>query len=268
MAANRPRAAVPADGVAWVTGASSGIGRALALELARRGWTVAATARGEEALVALAQSTQGLPGRIIGHAGDVTDAAAMAACVAAVEAAHGPVALAVLNAGIAPYIRAPHIDVAAVQKVFAVNTLGVFNGLAAVMPAMAARGRGQIAVTGSMAGYGGLPKAAAYGGSKAAVIHACEALKFDCDNLGIKLQLVSPGFIRTPLTDENDFPMPFLMEVEEAARRCVDAFGENRFEIVFPRRLAFILKAVNLLPYGLYFPLVARFTGWRDRPPG
>ncbi|KQU50984.1 oxidoreductase [Bosea sp. Leaf344] len=255
----------PKDGVAWITGASSGIGEAVALELARRGWTVAITARRLEQLEDLARRAEGLPGRLVAHAGDVTDSASMEHVVDTIEHVHGPIALAFFNAGIAPYVRAGALDIAAFEQAFAVNTLGVARGLAAVLERMKARGRGQIAVNASTAGYGGLPKAAAYGASKAAAIHLCEALKFDCDRLGIKLQLVNPGFIDTPLTRKNDFPMPFLMTMEEAARRTVDGFAGGGFEIVFPRRLAWIIKTVNLLPYPLYFWLVAKATGWDKR---
>jgi short-subunit dehydrogenase len=141
--------------------------------------------------------------------------------------------------------------------------MGVVNGLAAVMPGMAARKTGQIAVNASIAGYGGLPKSAAYGATKAAMINMCEALKFDCDNLGLTLQLVNPGFVETPLTGKNDFPMPFLMKNEDAARRVCDGFATGGFEITFPRRFAYLLKAVNLLPYPLYFAVVGKLTGWR-----
>ena len=255
----------PRDGVAWITGASSGIGEAVALELARRGWTVAITARRLDQLEDLARRAEGLPGRLVAHAGDVTDSASMEAVVDAVEHVHGPIALAFLNAGIAPYVRAGALDITAFEQAFAVNTLGAARGLAAALERMKARGRGQIAVNASTAGYGGLPKAAAYGASKAAAIHLCEALKFDCDRLGIRLQLVNPGFIDTPLTRKNDFPMPFLMSMDEAARRTVDGFERGGFEIVFPRRLAWIIKAVNLLPYPAYFWLVAKATGWDKR---
>jgi len=116
-------------------------------------------------------------------------------------------------------------------------------------------------VTASLAGYGGLPKAAIYGASKAALINACESLKFDCDRLNIKLQLVNPGFVATPLTAQNEFPMPFLIDHDEAARRTVDGFAGGSFEITYPRRFAAILKCVNLLPYPLYFWLVGKVTG-------
>lgn len=257
----------PQDGVAWITGASSGIGEAVALELARRGWTVAATARRLEQLEDIARRSEAMPGRIVAHAGDVTDLASMQAVVDGVESVHGPIALAFLNAGVAPYVRAGALDIAAFEQAFAVNTLGAAKGLAAVLERMKLRKRGQIAVNASTAGYGGLPKAAAYGASKAAAIHMCEALKFDCDALGIRLQVVNPGFIDTPLTRKNDFPMPFLMPMEAAARRVVDGFERGGFEITFPRRLSWLIKLVNLLPYPAYFWLVAKATGWDKQPP-
>jgi NADP-dependent 3-hydroxy acid dehydrogenase YdfG len=259
--------AKPADGCAWVTGASSGIGAAVALELARRGFTVAASARRIEALEALALSAAGLPGRIVAHPVDVTDAQAMADAVRAIETAHGPIALAFLNAGVAPYTRAEGLDFGAFEQAFRVNVMGVVHGIGPLVETMRGHKRGQIGVNASIAGYRGLPRAAAYGASKAAAIHLCEALRFDCEQIGINLQLVNPGFIETPLTAKNDFPMPFLMSMEEAGRRICDGFARGGFEIIFPRRLAFILKLTRILPYRLYFPLVARATGWSKRAP-
>ncbi len=260
MALRRP---TPADGCAWITGASSGIGKGVALELARRGWTVAITARRAAELEAVAREGEGSSGRIVAHVCDVTDSEAVKRTVAAIERAHGPVALAFLNAGIAPYVRAPDIDLSAFRQVVDVNIMGVVNGLSAVMPGMAERKCGQIAVNASIAGYGGLPRSAAYGATKAAMINMCEALKFDCDRLGLTLQVVNPGFVETPLTGKNDFPMPFLMKNEDAARRICDGFATGGFEITFPRRFAWMLKAVNLLPYPLYFAIIGRLTGWR-----
>jgi NADP-dependent 3-hydroxy acid dehydrogenase YdfG len=259
--------AKPADGCAWVTGASSGIGRAVALELARRGFTVAASARRIEVLEELALAAQGLPGRIVAHPVDVTDAQAMADVVRTIQLAHGPIALAFLNAGVAPYTRATGLDFAAFEQAFRVNVMGVVHGLGPLIEAMGAHGRGQIGVNASIAGYRGLPRAAAYGSSKAAAIHLCEALRFDCDQIGINLQLVNPGFIETPLTAKNDFPMPFLMAMDEAGRRICDGFARGGFEVIFPRRLALILKLMRILPYAIYFPLVGWATGWSKRSP-
>jgi NAD(P)-dependent dehydrogenase (short-subunit alcohol dehydrogenase family) len=261
----KPYRAIPANGVAWVTGASSGIGRATARELARRGFIVAASARSADALDALAAEAKGRGGRIVGHPCDVTDAAAMERAVAAIELAHGPIALAFLNAGIAPDKRMANIDVQAFRATFDVNVFGVLNGLAALLPRMAERKRGQIAVMASLAGYRGLPNAAAYGASKAAAIHLCEALRFDCDRMGVTLQVVNPGFVETPLTARNDFPTPFLMGEGEAARRIADGFATGGFEIAFPRRLVWICKLTRLLPYALYFPLLARAAGHNKR---
>ena len=260
--------AKPSDGVAWITGASSGIGRATARELARRGFTVAASARSAEALEALADEAKGEGGRIVGHPCDVTDAQAVERCAAGVELAHGPIALAFLNAGIAPYVRAARFDAEAFRETFDVNVFGVVNGFAALLPRMAERKRGQIAVNASIAGYTGLPKAAAYGASKAAAIHMCEALKFDCDRMGVTLQVVNPGFIETPLTAKNDFAMPFLMGEGEAARRIADGLARGGFEITFPKRLAYICKFGRILPYALYFPLMAWATGWNRKAGG
>lgn len=255
----------PKDGVAWITGASSGIGEAVALELARRGWTVAITARRLDLLEAIADNAAGLPGRIVAHAGDVTDTEAMRALVDGVESVHGPIALAFLNAGIAPESNAAPFDLAALETAVEVNLLGVARGLAPVLERMKQRGRGQIAVTASVAGYGGLPGGPAYGASKAAAIHLCEALKLDCDRLGIRVQVVNNGFVDTPMTRRHSYKMPLLMPAEEAARRVVDGFARGGFEITFPRRTTWLLKLVNLLPYPLYFALVRRFAS-RRRP--
>ena len=255
----------PQDGVAWITGASSGIGEAVALELAQRGWTVAITARRLDLLENIARRSEGLAGRIVAHAGDVTETASMRAVVDGIESVHGPIALAFLNAGVAPPTGDGLIDVAALERALAVNTLGAARGIAAVAERMRPRKRGQIVVNASMAGFGGLPGAGAYGASKAAVIHLCEALKLDCDALGIHLQLLNPGFVETPMTQARRFPMPFMLPLEEAARRIVDGFARGGFEITLPRRLAWSLKLANMLPYPAYFWLVAKAAGQRRK---
>lgn len=249
----------PQDGVAWVTGASSGIGAAVALELARRGWTVAVTARRIDGLEAVARQAEGLPGRIVAHTGDVTNARGMRSTVETIEAIHGPLALAFLNAGIAPQSRTVEpVNGENVAEAISVNLVGVANGLSPALRSMMKRGRGQVAVNASLVGYRGLPGAAAYGASKAAAIHLCESLRFDCEAAGVRLQVVNPGFIDTPMTRQNRFAMPFLMTVEEGAGRIVDGFERGGFEIAFPRRLAWLLKIGRCLPYGAYFALMSR----------
>ena len=252
----------PDHGVAWVTGASSGIGRATALELARRGFTVLATARTQTTLDELVAEAKGLTGRIIARAVDVIDAEAQNSVIADVEAQHGPIVLAFLNAGVYWPMRAHPFDGAAFMRIFDVNVGGVVNGLSAILPRMVERRRGQIAINASVAGFGGLPRAAAYSGSKAALIVMAESLKLDTDALGLKLQLVNPGFVKTPLTDKNDHPMPFLMELDEAARCICNGFESGDFEITFPWQLARILKTLRLLPYRAYFWLIRKATSW------
>lgn len=253
----------PQDGVAWITGASSGIGAAVALELARRGWTVAITARRIEALEAIARQAEGLPGRIVAHAADVTDAQAMRSVTETIESIHGPIALAFLNAGIASG-QGRAIDAETVERVVGVNLLGMTKSFFAVQRRMLARGRGQIAVNASLVGYRGLPGASAYGAAKAGAIYFCESQRFDCAAAGIRLQLVNPGFVETPMTEGRRFPMPFLLPVEEGARRIVEGFARGGFEITFPRRLAWVMKAARMLPYPAYFALMGRFAGGED----
>jgi len=257
-----PRPAKPEDGLAWITGASSGIGRQLALELVRRGWTVAATARRAEELEKLAAEVP--TGRILAVPADVTEPEPLATAVRALEARVGrPIALAVLNAGTYLPDSAEAFDLASFTLQVKVNVLGTANALAAVMPAMIARRSGQVAIVSSVAGYRGLPRAIAYGATKAALIAMSESLKFDLDRAGVTISLINPGFVKTPLTDKNDFPMPFLMPVERAAERIADGLARGRFEIAFPWRFVAILKTMRILPYCVYFALVGRTTGRR-----
>jgi NAD(P)-dependent dehydrogenase (short-subunit alcohol dehydrogenase family) len=255
--------AKPADGVAWVTGASAGIGRGVALELARRGYEVHATARRADELQTLAQEAQGLEGSIIAAPGDVTDRAGLARLVAEIESER-PIALALLNAGGSFQDASGDFGGEGFARTFALNVQGVANGINPVFNAMRSRRRGQIAITGSVAGYGGLPSAGAYASTKAAIISLTVGLKFAADRHNVTVQIVNPGFVKTPFTAENPYPMPFLMECDEACRRICDGFERGGFEICFPRRLAWILKAVNRLPYPAYFALF-RMGGRRAR---
>jgi NADP-dependent 3-hydroxy acid dehydrogenase YdfG len=258
-------AVTPSDGCFWITGASSGIGRSLALELARRGFTVVATARKADELNALVAAAVGLTGRIVAMPGDITDAARMAEIVAATETTVAPIAGAVLNAGIYIPVRAQTLTVEDCAKSFRVNLDGTVNGLVPLLKVMGPRRRGQIAVVSSVAGYRGLPTSAAYGATKAGLHNFCESLKFDTDNMGIKLQVVNPGFVETAATAENPFPMPHLMKVDDAARRLADGLFKDVYEITFPRRFTWQLKALSILPYGLYNALISRSTGWRGK---
>lgn len=244
----------------WITGASTGIGLATALAYARDGWTVAASARDGAALAALAADSAG---RIHAFPLDVTDEPATLATHAAIVEALGPIELAIFSAGTHLPVALETFETGIFRKLVEVNLMGVVHCLGAVLPAMTQRRGGQIAIVSSVAGYFGMPTAAAYGATKSALITLAEALKFDCDRYGIALSVINPGFVRTPLTDKNPFPMPFLIGPEVAAERIVRGLAAKRFEITFPRRFALILKLIRLLPYGLFFPLVAQGTKTR-----
>ncbi len=253
-----PSSVTPAQGCAWVTGASSGIGEAVAIRLVQDGWTVMASARSADKL---AQVAAGQDGRIVPVPVDVTDLEAVKAAVASIETMHGPIALAILNAGTYTPDSAKTFQSADVRMHMEINVMGTVHCIEALLPGMIARESGQIAVVSSVAGYRGLPRASAYGASKAALIRMSESLKFDLDRLGIKMQVVNPGFVRTPLTDKNDFPMPMIIEAEEAADKLVRGLADNAFEITFPRRFTFLMQRLRGLPYGLYFACVRKMTG-------
>lgn len=250
----------PKDGAAWVTGASAGIGRALALKLAAEGWTVHATARRAESLEALAAEASG-PGRIVPAPGDVTDLAAMRGIVERI-AEEGPLALAILNAGVYTPMRAQKFDAAIVKTHVDVNLTGVANGLDPVLAHMIARKAGHVALMASVAGYRGLPDAAAYSATKAGLIAMAEALAMDLVDLGVRISVINPGFVETDATSVNEFEMPMLMKTDEAARRIVDGLKRPGFEIRFPWQFALILRLVGLLPNRWYIWAVRKATGW------
>lgn len=240
--------------LAWVTGASSGIGRALAVRLSGDGWTVIASARSTHELDALATEVPG----IVPWPLDVTDHAAVAAAVAGIEAAHGPIALAVLNAGTHVAMGAADFSADTVRRLLEVNTLGAVNGLEALLPRLRGRRAGRVAVVASVAGYRGLPYAAAYGASKAAVIALCESLRPELERDGVIIQVINPGFVDTPLTARNDFPMPDIITAKDAAEAIMRGLSGTRFEIAFPRRFVLGMKLLRAVPYGVFFAITKR----------
>ena len=256
----------PEHGIAWISGASSGIGRALALKLAGDGYKVAVTARDHEKLAELQAEASDLSGSIIVLDGDVTNPEDMEHVLASIEYEYGALALAVFNAGVYLPIHAEELKLSDFERSFAVNLQGVVNCLVPAVRHMKEKGQGQIAIVSSVSGYGGLPTGAAYGATKAALINMAESLKFDLDKMGIRIQLINPGFVDTPATKRNQFHMPSLVSVEEAAEQISAGLKSQRFEIIFPKRFTYMMKLVNLLPYNLYFWLVNRSTGWRERP--
>ncbi len=245
--------------VVWITGAGKGIGRAVARRLAQDGWIVAASARTEDDLASLASEFP--PGRVHSYPLDVTDLAGTEAILARIEREVGALDLAVLNAGTHIPVGAKDFSVDVVRRLVETNLMGTVHGLAQVIPGFIARGRGHIAVVASLAGYRGLPTAAAYGATKAALINMCEALKPELELHGVRMTLINPGFVETPLTDKNTFPMPFLIPVEEAAERIMRGLGRAHFEVAFPGRFAVLMKLLRLLPDRLFFAVTRRMTG-------
>ena len=252
--------AKPADGIAWITGASTGIGRSLALELAKDGFTVALTARSADKLALVHAEILAAGGKAIIAAGDVTDENGMAALIDQIEIT-GPIALAVFNAGNYWENSGKSLEMKTFRDTYEINVFGVLNGLIPVVEKFKQRGSGHVVVVSSVSGYTGLPKASAYASSKAAMINMAECLHFDFVRMNIGLQLVTPGFIDTPLTEKNDFAMPALMPVDKAARRMADGFKTQAFEITFPRRFTWFLKLLAKLPYRLYFRAIEYTTG-------
>jgi short-subunit dehydrogenase len=243
--------------VAWITGGSSGIGAALAHELCRRGARVAITARRAERLADVAASA---PGEAHALPGDVREPAALEEVVAAVEANVGPIDLAVLNAGIWTQVDVGTWDSAVIREHIETNFMGMVHALDAVLPRMLARRSGTIVGVASVAGYRGYTRAEAYGPSKAAEINLLESLRVDLGPLGVDVQLVNPGFVRTPLTEANDFPMPFMIEAPDAARRIADAIEKGKAETVFPLPYRVGMKLVRVAPVRLYTAVSRRFV--------
>jgi NAD(P)-dependent dehydrogenase (short-subunit alcohol dehydrogenase family) len=245
--------------VVWITGASSGIGRDVALHLAKSGVRVAASARSADALAALAAQQPGITAFPL----DVTDRAAVAAVVRAIEATIGPIDLALLNAGIWQPMGARDFNAPMAVHSISVNYFGIIYALDALIPLLIGRGSGHLALVSSVAGYRGLPKAAAYSPSKAAVISLAETLKPDLAARGVKVSVINPGFVETPMTRVNKFPMPFIIKSDDAANRIITGLKTGKFEIAFPWQLVSILKLARILPYSLYFWYVRTFLSPR-----
>jgi NAD(P)-dependent dehydrogenase (short-subunit alcohol dehydrogenase family) len=238
--------------VAWITGASSGIGEALARELTRRGARVAITARRADRLTEIAGDA------MLAVPADVTDVEAMRAAAARVEAELGPIDLAVLNAGTWRQMDVTAWDTELFRLHVETNLMGMVHGIDAVLPGMRRRRGGVIAGVSSVAGYRGWPSSQAYGSTKAAEINLLESLRIDLLPLGISVLTVCPGFVRSDLTAQNTFRMPFLMEPPDAAQRIADGIAREKAEIVFPLPMMLLMKATRLVPVRPWTALMSR----------
>ena len=243
----------------WITGGGTGIGRELALAYARRGARVWISGRRAEVLDQVVAQAETLQGSIAAVVLDVTDSQACAEAWQQVSKSAGRVDRIILNAGDHREMPAAEFSQETVEHLMNVNFYGVTRLIEQILPDLRQQG-GQLAVVASLAGYRGLPLAAAYGASKAALINLTEALRVELEGGPVDLRLINPGFVRTPLTDRNQFEMPSLIDADEAAQRIVQGLDGKAFEIRFPTLFAGTLRALSMLPYKLYFALIKRIT--------
>ena len=241
--------------VVWVVGGSSGIGAAVARELASRGAHVAISARREEQLNEVAGSSGGT---MVVVPADVTDAASLAAAESRIREELGPIDIALLSAGYWKQMSARDWSTETFNQHVQVNLVGMSNAIAAVLPQMLARRSGVIAGISSVAGFRGLTGSEAYGATKAGQINLLESLRIHVARDGVKVITVCPGFVRTELTAGNAFPMPFIIDADTAGRSICDGLERERVEIVFPVRMAILMKIARLVPVRIWSALWSR----------
>lgn len=236
----------------WVIGASSGIGAALARELVSRGARVVVSARSADALEDVARGDMAVV------AVDATDEEKMQAAAEQVRALLGGLDIVVWCAGYWEQFDAAQWDAESFEKHVRVNLLGLNNMLAAVIPMFIEQGHGDIVGVASVAGYRGLAGSEAYGATKAAQLNLLEGLRAALDPHGVQVTTVAPGFVRTPMTEDNEFPMPFIIEPDEAAREIADGLERGKAEIVFPLPMAVLMKTARALPTSIWSLIAAR----------
>ncbi len=240
-----------------ITGASSGLGAALARLYAAPGVTLALTGRDAARLEASAAACRAAGAEVAAATLDVTDRAALADWIAGIDDA-APLDLVIANAGVSGGTEGGSEGDAQTRRIFAVNVEGVFNTVLPVVPRMRARGRGQIALMASLAAFRGFPGAPAYSASKAAVKTWGEALRGSLRGDGIAVSVICPGFVRTPMTDVNPYPMPFLMDAERAARIIRRGLAANRARIAFPWPTYAVAWLLGAMPPALTDRLLGR----------
>lgn len=256
-----------------ITGASSGIGRGVALELARRGARLGLVARREEVLADVVREIEHNPRindrqdsaklKALVLTGDVRDAESMRRTAEQMRREFGALDVLIANAGIATSRDAAELDAEEVAGVINVNVIGAANSVAAVLPEMIKRGQGQLVVISSLAAYRGLPKSAAYCASKAAVSAFFESLRLDLEPKGIDVTIIHPGFIKTPLTAGRQAKMPYLMELDDAVQKIVRVIEQRKKSYAFPWQLASIVRAGMVMPNFMY-DWISRRNSFRE----
>ena len=243
------------DKVIWITGASSGIGKALAIKFAKEGWKVAISARRENLLNEIAKTYND----IFPYPLDVTDSKKCELVFNSIKEKFKNVDISVFSTGIHDPKSEKSLDLNKVRQIMEVNFFGTINSVNAVYKYYKERKSGQISIVSSVAGYRGLPAGGAYCASKSALTSFTESLNFDMKRNNVRVSLISPGFIKTPMTDQNDFPMPMIKTPEFAAEEIYNGLvKKNAFEIHFPKSFTFIMKILQILPNWIYFKLVEK----------
>ncbi len=246
----------------WITGGSTGIGKSLAIKFASKGWNVAVSARRVELLNELSNSHENISGFPL----DVTDKEKCKEVFDKIKNKYESIDICFFSTGTWDPKKEKDIDVEQMENVFKVNFFGTVNSIKAVEKYFRDRKNGIITIVSSIAGYRGLPNSTGYGPSKSALNNLAESLYFDFKRFNVRVCLVSPGFIQTPMTDKNDFKMPFLKTPEYAADQIYEGLvNKNIFEIHFPKSLTITLKLLSLLPSKIYFSLVRKLTKYQKK---
>jgi short-subunit dehydrogenase len=241
--------------VIWITGASSGIGKALAIKFAENNWIVAASARREKLLIELKHINDNIHSFPL----DVTEIDKCKIVAKNIINQFGDINICVFGTGMHDPKSEKTFNLDKIRKIMEVNYFGTMNSINSIYEFFSEKKNGQISIVSSVAGYRGLPAAGAYCASKAALTSFAESLNFDMQNKNVRVSLISPGFIKTPMTDQNDFPMPMIKSPEFAANEIFKGLTKSKgFEIHFPKAFTYFLKFLQILPSSLYFKLVAR----------
>ena len=246
----------------WITGASSGIGKALTLKFANEGWQVAASARRVDLLNKIAETNENISSFPL----DVTDSEKCKDVFEQIKNKLKSIDICFFSTGTWDPKKEKEIDIDQMKKVMNVNFFGTLNCIKAVEKYFREKNSGHISIVSSIAGYRGLPNSTGYGASKAALNNLAESLYFDFGRNNVRVSLVSPGFIKTQMTDKNQFKMPFLKTAEYAADKIYKGLiNGSRFEIDFPKELTLILKFLKILPDSLYFKIIKKLTKYQKR---
>lgn len=240
----------------WIIGASSGIGADLARELSSRGAILALSARSKEKLQSLKDELD--PRHFIIPV-DVSDTKAVTKATQEIKQIFPHLDSAISLAAIYDPGAIKDIDMDKAHKILSVNLNGMFNFVHAVLPIFHAQKSGQIVLCGSVAGYRGLPNGQPYSASKAAVINLAESLRAEEQGNNIDVKVINPGFVKTPMTDQNNFDMPMMIQSTVAAKEIADGLLKKNFEIHFPKKFTFIMKIIRLMPASLYFKISNKF---------